>query len=261
MADTALIIKQRNTSFEAITCDLSECPEIAGTILLDHYSSSILVDQLISHGDLRSLAPEIQGCGYVVDYGYTWDESRPRSLRDTEELFSFLRAWSESEHLYLFTNEMWKHCRIPYHEELAYPLPDNFTFSGFRPLIDELNEMSFIEPITKRDFAYLAKNGCDSHPMGGIYDATELEPVVKLQTLDSLATWLLVSTDPNYPDLAYGLRDLGTGCVHLGNIELSELKSFQEQSGLTIECDSSFTPTKTLGEYADEAKQLGRIAA
>lgn len=41
-------------------------------------------------------------------------------------------------------------------------------------------------------------------------------PVVKLFTPDAGATWLLASSDPEYPDIALALADLGLGCPEIG---------------------------------------------
>jgi Protein of unknown function (DUF2958) len=48
-------------------------------------------------------------------------------------------------------------------------------------------------------------------------------PVVKLFTPDAGCTWLLTEIDPENPDIAYGLCDLGLGCPELGSVSLSEL--------------------------------------
>ena len=112
---------------------------------------------------------------------------------------------------------------------------------------------------TKQQITILDENGRASHPIGGQYEPEYLKPVVKLFTPDSQATWLLVSTDPHYPEIAYGLADLGLGCPELGDICLNELTSVKGPLGLPVERDRHFTPTKTLGEYAKEAARHGRI--
>src|SRR5215471_19166726 len=48
-------------------------------------------------------------------------------------------------------------------------------------------------------------------------------PVVKLFTPDANATWLLTELDPDDPDIAFGLCDLGMGYPELGSVRLSEI--------------------------------------
>jgi len=86
-------------------------------------------------------------------------------------------------------------------------------------------------------------------------------PVVKLFTPDAGCTWLLTEIDPEDPDIAFGLCDLGMGCPELGSVSLSELESVRGRFGLPVERDLHFTPTKTLSAYADEARQRGGIRA
>ncbi len=49
-------------------------------------------------------------------------------------------------------------------------------------------------------------------------------PVVKLFTPDASATWLLTELDPDDPDRAFGLCDLGLGFPELGYVSLAELR-------------------------------------
>ena len=55
----------------------------------------------------------------------------------------------------------------------------------------------------------------------------------------------LTEIDPEDPDIAFGLCDLGMGCPELGSVSLSELESVRGKLGLPIERDLHFTPTKT----------------
>jgi len=86
-------------------------------------------------------------------------------------------------------------------------------------------------------------------------------PVVKLFTPDANATWLLTELDPNDPDLAFGLCDLGLGFPELGAVSLGELDELRGPLGLPVERDLYFTPTRTLAGYADAARAAGRIVA
>ena len=87
------------------------------------------------------------------------------------------------------------------------------------------------------------------------------KPVVKLFTPDAGCTWLLTEIDPDDPDRAFGLCDLGFGCPELGYVSLSELASVRGKLGLPIEREFHFTPTMTLSAYADEARAHGAIRA
>lgn len=84
-------------------------------------------------------------------------------------------------------------------------------------------------------------------------------PVVKLFTPDAGATWLLSEIDPDDPDRAFGLCDLGLGFPELGYVSLSELATVRGTLGLPIERDLYFEPESTLAAYADHARLRRRI--
>ena len=50
-------------------------------------------------------------------------------------------------------------------------------------------------------------------------------PVVKLFSPTGTATWLVSELDPEEPDVAFGLADLGFGSPELGSFRVSELQS------------------------------------
>jgi len=84
-------------------------------------------------------------------------------------------------------------------------------------------------------------------------------PLVKFFTPDAAATWLLTELDPEDPDIAFGLCDLGLGFPELGSVSLSELDSVRGRLNLPIERDRHFRATKTLSAYADDARAKGAI--
>ena len=84
-------------------------------------------------------------------------------------------------------------------------------------------------------------------------------PVVKLFTPDAGCTWLLTELDPDEPDIAFGLCDLGMGFPELGSVRLSEITSVRGPMGLPIERDLYFKADKPLSGYADEAQASGGI--
>jgi Protein of unknown function (DUF2958) len=99
--------------------------------------------------------------------------------------------------------------------------------------------------------AHVAKDG----------NTDDLAPVVKLFCPWGGATWLLTELDPEDPDIAFGLCDLGMGSPELGSVRLSELATMRGPGGLGIERDRNFHPTKRPRAYADEARQRGYIVA
>ncbi len=89
---------------------------------------------------------------------------------------------------------------------------------------------------------------------------TDFEPVMKAFTPDAGATWLFTELDPETNEL-FGLCDLGMGYPEIGYVSLDELQDVRGKLGLPVERDRFFKATKTLSEYADEARGNGRVAA
>ena len=84
-------------------------------------------------------------------------------------------------------------------------------------------------------------------------------PVVKLFTPDAGCTWLLTELDPEEPDIAFGLCDLGMGCPELGSVRISELESVRGKLGLPVERDLHFVAKHTIGIYARAAWNAAAI--
>ena len=84
-------------------------------------------------------------------------------------------------------------------------------------------------------------------------------PAVKLFSPAGAATWLLSELDPEQPDIAFCLADMGFGCPELGSVRISELESVRGPFGLGIERDLHFKPTHPLTVYAEAARAAGRI--
>lgn len=87
------------------------------------------------------------------------------------------------------------------------------------------------------------------------------EPVVKLFCPWGAGTWLLSELDPEEPDVAFGLCDLGVGCPELGSVSLAELAAIRGPGGLRIERDLHFQARMTLSAYARAANEVGGIVA
>jgi hypothetical protein len=115
--------------------------------------------------------------------------------------------------------------------------------------------------LTEAQHAQLLANGRRQQPLRGTEREIDFRPVVKLFNPCGAATWLLTDLDPDDPDIAFGLCDLGMGFPELGSVRLSELASVKGPLGLGIERDLHFVAQKTLGEYAEEADRLGYIRA
>jgi hypothetical protein len=105
----------------------------------------------------------------------------------------------------------------------------------------------------------LKTNGQKQAEVKGTDDEFDFKPVVRLFTPDANAVWLLTEIDPDYPDIAFGLCDLGLGFPELGSVSIIELESVRGALGLPIERDLHFSPSLTLVEYVEKASEAGRI--
>lgn len=81
-----------------------------------------------------------------------------------------------------------------------------------------------MELLTVEIEARLLDNGRKQEPLRGTDNETDFQPVVKLFTPDAACTWLLTEIDPEDPDIAFGLCDLGMGCAELGYVSLGEIR-------------------------------------
>lgn len=115
--------------------------------------------------------------------------------------------------------------------------------------------------LTKPIYDRLLDNGRKQEAVRGTPEEIDFQPVVKLFTPDASCTWLLTEIDPDTPDIAFGLCDLGLGCPELGSVSLTELAQIRGRLGLPIERDRFFKANKTLSDYASEARKLQRINA
>lgn len=87
----------------------------------------------------------------------------------------------------------------------------------------------------------------------------DFKPVVKLFMPDANATWLLTELDPEDPDIAFGLCDLGLGFPELGYVRLSEIDELRGPLRLPVERDRHFEPEFAIAEYAEAARAASRI--
>jgi hypothetical protein len=82
-------------------------------------------------------------------------------------------------------------------------------------------------------------------------------PVVKLFVPFNSFIWLLSELDPENPDLAYGLCDLGF--PELGHVYLPELAALRRGPLSLVQRDPSFKADKSLSAYTEIARRAGRI--
>lgn len=115
--------------------------------------------------------------------------------------------------------------------------------------------------LTKSIREKLLANGRTQEPVRGTNEEIDFPPVVKLFTPDAACTWLLSEIDPEDPDIAFGLCDLGMGTPELGSVRISEIESVRGKLGLPVERDRYFEAEKTLSAYADGARAVGAIRA
>jgi len=109
--------------------------------------------------------------------------------------------------------------------------------------------------------AMLRANGLLQRTVKGTRREMDFHPVVKLHVPGTGAVWLLTEIDPDEPDIAFGLADLGMGFPELGSVSLGELEAVGKNLGFAVEADHTFVADRPLSEYAREARQLGRISA
>jgi hypothetical protein len=105
----------------------------------------------------------------------------------------------------------------------------------------------------------LLRNGRLQEAAKGTPAEIDFIPVVKLFTPDAGCTWLLTELDPEEPDIAFGLCDLGMGFPELGSVRISEIASVRGPLGLPVERDQFFAPRHTLSVYARAAHRAQAI--
>jgi len=110
--------------------------------------------------------------------------------------------------------------------------------------------------LTKADVKKLRENATNQRPTGGV----DFKPVVKFFNPCGSATWLFTELAED-GDTLFGLCDLGMGEPEHGYASLAELSAVRLRFGLKIERDLHFKATKTLSEYATEARRTGSITA
>lgn len=85
-----------------------------------------------------------------------------------------------------------------------------------------------------------------------------IKPAVRLHTIDRSAVWLLSAIDPEDPHLAYGVWDID-GNIRQGSIHLSAIEETLDSKGMLPQQDHSWEPDRTVADYAEEARRVGRL--
>jgi hypothetical protein len=112
--------------------------------------------------------------------------------------------------------------------------------------------------LTKPILQKLLDNGRKQALVRGTEREHDFVPVAKLFCPVGAATWLLTKINPDDPDIAFGLCDLGVGCPELGSVSLAELRSIRVM-GVGIERDLHWNARGALSAYADAANAAGHI--
>jgi len=84
-------------------------------------------------------------------------------------------------------------------------------------------------------------------------------PVIKLFMPGMRHTWLITELDPEEPDIAFGLCDLGMGFPELGYVSLEEISSVKNAYGLRVERDLHFEAKYPISVYANAARSCEQI--
>ncbi|OYW52802.1 MAG: hypothetical protein B7Y80_18390 [Hyphomicrobium sp. 32-62-53] len=114
--------------------------------------------------------------------------------------------------------------------------------------------------LTKAQFDKLLDNGRLQAPLKGTEGELDFAPVVKLFNAYGAGTWLLTELDPDEPDMAWALADLGVGCAEFGTVSLSELAALKHPLGFSlIERDRNWEASAPISAYIRASQEAGHI--
>jgi hypothetical protein len=114
--------------------------------------------------------------------------------------------------------------------------------------------------LTKAQYDTLLENGRRQAPIKGTEGELDFTPVVKLFNAYGAGTWLLTELDPDEPDIAWALADLGMGCAEFGTISLSELSALRHPFGFSlIERDRHWDANGPISAYIRASVEAGHI--
>lgn len=79
-------------------------------------------------------------------------------------------------------------------------------------------------------------------------------PEVKLTLPGTGCVWLLSEIDPDNPDIAFGLCDLGIGFPELGHVSVSELQSLLMWEDMPLQADRHFFAEFPMSVFVEAAR-------
>lgn len=109
--------------------------------------------------------------------------------------------------------------------------------------------------LLQAQYDQLIRNG----RMQQVLEDFDPNPVVKLFTPDANCTWLLTAIEPDEPDIAWGLCDIGLGFAEYGTVSLAEILSLRGNLGLPVERDRHFVAKAPVSVYMKYSYPAGRI--
>jgi hypothetical protein len=83
-------------------------------------------------------------------------------------------------------------------------------------------------------------------------------PVIRLHILFTGCQWLISELDPEYPQLGFGLCDLGMGQPELGYVDIEEIKAVKTVP-FPVMGDMFFQPEYPMSTYAEAARMCQSI--
>lgn len=116
-----------------------------------------------------------------------------------------------------------------------------------------------MELFTQAERAMLEENGRKVRATAGTAHEFKPLPVVKWFTPDGAATWLISEIDPDDPDVAWGVADLGFGDVEYGTISIPEIRTLRGKMGLPVERDRWFKAKADVYEYLLVGSDCGSL--
>lgn len=144
MGTRSYIAQQTATGIIAVYCHWDGYPSHNGRILRDHYSNTEKLAQLIAHGDMSILGPEIgsqhefRACPdgectfFHRDRGDKWEHVKPQTCMTIRTLLKRAERCG-AEYVYLHDGETWHYAVRGLQ---CFGLSNRHPFSEMRPLPD-----------------------------------------------------------------------------------------------------------------------------
>lgn len=114
--------------------------------------------------------------------------------------------------------------------------------------------MHYTKYFTEDEYKQLLENGADYR------EENDYPPVAKLFMTNTNCVWLINKLDPEDPDIAFGLCDLGMGSPEIGYVSISELEDAQNHLH-RLEHDLHFQGKYPLMVYARATSSAEEIIA